>query len=128
VIAVLLAAFSGAALVLAAVGVYGVMAYSVSRRTREIGVRMAVGATPAAVLRLVLRDGSLLVAGGIVAGLAAAAAVTRLLGEFLYEVGALDPWTFVATALMLAAIGLFACWLPARRGTRIEPTEALRAE
>jgi putative ABC transport system permease protein len=128
VIAVLLAAFSGAALVLAAVGVYGVMAYSVSRRTREIGLRMAVGATPAAVLRLVLRDGSLLVAGGIAAGLAAAAAVTRLLGEFLYEVGALDPATLVATALILAAIGLFACWLPARRGTRIEPTEALRAE
>jgi putative ABC transport system permease protein len=128
VIAVLLAAFSGAALVLAAVGVYGVMAYSVSRRTREIGVRMAVGATPAAVLLLVLRDGSVLVAGGIAAGLVLAAAITRLLGGFLYDVSAFDPATFVATALLLAAIGLLATLLPARRGTRIDPTEALRSE
>jgi putative ABC transport system permease protein len=128
VIATLLAAFSGAALLLAAVGVYGVMAYSVSRRTREIGVRMAVGATPAAVLWLVLRDGSLLVGGGIAAGLVLTAAVTRLLREFLYDVGAFDPATFATTALLLAAIGMLASLLPARRGTRIDPTEALRVD
>jgi predicted permease len=127
-VSVLLAAFALMALVLAGVGVYGVMAYSVSQRTHEIGVRMALGATAQAVFRLVLGQALKLVTIGVVVGLAAAAGLTRLLETLLYETRPLDPWTFGVTALLLMLVAALASYVPARRGTRIAPVEALRAE
>lgn len=128
VIAVLLTVFSGIALVLAAVGVYGVMAYSVAQRTQEIGVRMALGATPESVFRLVLGQALRLVACGVVLGVLAASVLTRLLEALLYDTPALDPWTFGVTTLVLVLVATIASYVPARRGTRIAPVEALRAE
>jgi putative ABC transport system permease protein len=128
VVAVLLAVFALMALVLAAVGVYGVMAYSVAQRTQEIGVRMALGATPESVFRLVLAQALSLVAIGVAAGLIAASLLTRLLETLLYQTETLDPWTFGTTALILMLVATFASYLPARRGTRVAPVEALRAE
>jgi putative ABC transport system permease protein len=128
VVAVLLTAFAVMALALAAVGVYGVMAYSVTQRTQEIGVRMALGATPQSVLELVLGEALRLVAVGVVAGLAVAAALTRVLATMLYETKPLDPATFVVTAFVLTLVATLASFIPARRGTRIAPVEALRAE
>ena len=127
-VSTLLTAFALVALVLAGVGVYGVMAYSVSQRTQEIGVRMALGATPESVFRMVLGQALRLVALGVVAGLIAAAALTRLLHTLLFQTGPLDALTFAATALILIAVATLASFVPARRGTRITPTEALRAE
>ena len=127
-ISVLLTAFALIALVLAGVGVYGVMAYSVSQRTQEIGVRMALGATAQSVFRLVLGQALRLVVVGVVAGLIAAGALTRLLDTLLFQTEALDPLTFAATVCVLVAVATFASYIPARRGTRIMPTEALRAE
>jgi predicted permease len=124
--AVLLAIFGLLALLLAAVGLYGLMSYSVARRTREIGIRMALGAGTGNVLRLVLKDGMMLVGSGIVAGLIGAAAVTRLLASFLYGVSPLDAVTFVAIPLTLALVALLANYLPARRATKVDPMEALR--
>jgi putative ABC transport system permease protein len=127
---VLLAAFAGIALLLAAIGIFGVMAHAVGQRTREIGIRMAIGAPPALVRRMVLRDGMILVVLGLVLGLAGAAALntllSRTLGGVLYQVHALDPWTFAAVALVIAAVGGLACWIPASRATRIDPTLAMR--
>ncbi len=127
---VLLAAFGGIALLLAAIGIFGVMAHAVGQRTREIGIRMAIGAPPALVRRMVLRDGMILVALGLVLGLAAAAlvntAIAHLLGGVLFQVDALDPWTFAAVAIVIAAVGALACWIPAARATRIDPTLAMR--
>jgi putative ABC transport system permease protein len=128
VIAVLLAAFALMALVLAAVGVYGVMAYSVAQRTREIGVRMALGATTESVLGLVLRQAIRLILVGVAAGLIAAAGLTRVLATLLYDIDALDPLTFGGTAVLLTGVAALASYLPARRGTRIAPIEALRVE
>jgi putative ABC transport system permease protein len=128
VVAVLLTVFALMAIVLAGVGVYGVMAYSVGQRTQEIGVRMALGATPQSVFRLVLGQGLCLVIVGVVAGLIAASALTRLLGTLLYETDALDPWTFGLTALLLILVATLASYVPARRGTRVAPVEALRME
>jgi ABC-type antimicrobial peptide transport system permease subunit len=125
---VLLTAFALLALVLAGVGVYGVMAYSVARRTQEIGVRMALGATPQSVFRMVLRQALTLVGIGVVIGLFAAGALTRLLQTLLFETEPVDVWTFGATALVLVAVAALASYVPARRGTRIAPVEALRAE
>ena len=125
-ISVLVGAFALVALVLAAVGVYGVMAYSVRERTQEIGVRMALGATSASVLRLVLGHALRLVSIGIVAGLIAAGALTRLIGRLLFGVQPLDPWTFAATAVTLLAIAAVASYVPARRGMRMAPVDALR--
>jgi putative ABC transport system permease protein len=126
--ATLLTVFALMALTLAAVGVYGVMAYSVGQRTQEIGVRMALGATPGAVFRLVLGQAMRLVVGGIVAGVIAAAVLTRSLGTLLYRTEPLDPWTFAATGIILTFVATLACYVPARRGTRIAPVDALRAD
>jgi ABC-type antimicrobial peptide transport system permease subunit len=125
---VLLTAFALLALVLAGVGVYGVIAYSVSQRTQEIGVRMALGATVDSVFRLILGQALKLVVAGIVAGLVAAGLLTRVLETLLFETEPLDPVTFAATALVLMVVATFASYVPARRGTRIAPTEALRME
>jgi putative ABC transport system permease protein len=127
-VSVLLTSFALIALVLAGVGVYGVMAYSVSQRTQEIGVRMALGATVASVFRLVLGQALKLVIIGVVAGLIAAAMLTRLLETLLFETEPLDPATFALTAVVLMIVATFASYVPARRGTRIAPTDALRTE
>ena len=125
-ISVLLGVFALVALLLAAVGVYGVMAYSVRERTQEIGVRMALGVTKASVLRLMLGQALRLAFIGIAAGLVAAGALTRLLGQLLFEVEPLDPWTFAATALVLLVVATVASYVPARRGMRMAPLDALR--
>jgi predicted permease len=124
----LLAAFSTVALVLSGVGLYGVIAYSVSQRTREIGVRVALGAEPRAVTGLVMGSALRLALAGVAIGAAAAAASTRVLESMLYGVSASDPATFAAIALLVGAIALVAAWVPARRALRVDPTEALRAE
>jgi ABC-type antimicrobial peptide transport system permease subunit len=128
IVAVLLTVFAVMALALAAVGVYGVMAYSVAQRTQEIGVRMALGATTESVFGMVIGDALRLVGIGIVAGLVCAAALTRLLTTLLYDTEPFDPVTFIATAVLLTIVAMLASFVPARRGTRIPPNQALRAE
>ena len=128
VVAVLLAAFALMALALAAVGVYGVMAYSVAQRTREIGVRMALGASPGSVLRLVMAQAVRLVLAGVAAGLIAAAALTPLLATLLYETHPLDPAAFAGTGVVLLLVATLASYIPARRSTRIAPVDALRGD
>jgi putative ABC transport system permease protein len=125
---ILISVFSAVALMLAAIGTYGVMAYSVARRTREIGVRMALGARPADVLGMVLRQGGALVAVAIVLGVAGALATNRLLAQQLFEISAADPLALSAGAAMLSAFALLACYIPARRAMRIHPIEALRQD
>ncbi|MGH7571211.1 MAG: ABC transporter permease [Gemmatimonadota bacterium] len=124
----LLAAFAGLALVLGAVGIYGVIAYAVSQRTREIGVRIALGAGKGRVLSLIVRQGLAIALVGIVIGLAAAFMATRVLGSVLYGVSATDPITFAGVTLMLALVALLASWIPARRAARVDPMVALRSE
>jgi predicted permease len=124
----LIGVFAGSALLLAAVGIYGVMAYWVARRRREIGVRIALGAVPVDVLRLVLSHGSWTIAAGLVIGLAGSLALTRTMESLLFGVSAADPVTFAGVALLLAAIGLLACYIPARRAMKVDPLVALRYE
>jgi putative ABC transport system permease protein len=126
--AVLLGVFAGIAVALAAIGIYGVMAYSVAQRTREIGIRMALGAQRAQVVRLVLGQGVALTAIGTIAGLCTAAAITRYLQGMLFGLTPLDPSTFAAVALLFSAVALVASYVPARHATRVDPLVALRGD
>jgi len=124
-----LASFFGMlALLLACLGLYGLLSYEVTRRTREIGIRMAVGARSHNVVRLVLGKALVLITVGAMAGIAAALGVTRLLTSFLYGVKAGDPITLLAVAALLALVALAACYIPARRATKVDPLVALRYE
>jgi putative ABC transport system permease protein len=123
-----LAAFALAALVLAAIGVHGVFSYTVAQRTREIGIRVALGADLARVRRLVLGDGAQLTALGVGIGILGAVALSGAMRSLLFGVGAYDPVTFAGVAALLTLVALLACWFPARRAARVDPTEALRAE
>jgi ABC-type antimicrobial peptide transport system permease subunit len=120
--------FSAIALLLAAIGLYGVMAYTVAQRTREIGIRIALGAGVGRVIRLVLHDGLKLVVLGVLLGGAAGVGAARLIAAQLYSTSQNDPLVFVLVAVVLTGAALLACWLPAHRATRVNPTEALRAE
>jgi predicted permease len=124
----LLAGFGGLALLLAAIGTYGVMAYSVSQRTQEIGIRMALGAQRGDVLRLILGNGMAMVLAGVVVGLGATVIFTRSISTLLYGIGNFDALSFVAAAVVLIAVALVACWLPARHAMRVDPIVALRYE
>jgi predicted permease len=124
----LLTIFAGAALLLAAIGLYGVISYSVAQRTRELGIRIALGAQRSDVLRLVLRQGMTLVAAGVIFGIAASLGLTRLMATLLYGVSATDPITFFLLSAALVFVAFIACWLPARRASAVDPIVALHAE
>ncbi|MGH7575412.1 MAG: FtsX-like permease family protein [Longimicrobiales bacterium] len=124
---VVLAAFAGLALLMAAVGLYGVLAFSVAERTREIGIRVALGADSGDVLGLVVGRGLALAGAGTAIGLAAALALTRLLSGLLFDVTPGDPVTFADIAVLLLAVATLATWLPARRAAALDPVEALRS-
>ena len=123
---ILLAVFAALALVLASIGIYGVISYIAGQRAHEIGLRMALGAQRSHVLKIVLGQGARLAFLGVVIGLAAAAGLTRLMTAILYGVSATDPLTFSAVAIVLTLVALVACYIPARRAVRIDPMVALR--
>ena len=124
----LLGVFGGIALVLATVGIYGVMVHAVSHRTNEIGVRMALGASRSQVLRLLIRRGMLLTAIGLIVGVAGSLALTRIIANFLWGVTPTDPLTFGVVIVLLSMIALVACYIPARRASSVDPMVALRHE
>ena len=124
----LLAIFAGAALLLAAIGVYGLMAYSVEQRTREIGIQLALGADSDDVRNMIVRQGMGVALVGVAIGLASAFGLTRIVASFLFGVTARDPVVFVAVPLLLSAVALIGVWLPARRAARVDPVIALRTE
>ena len=126
--AALLVVFGLLSLLLAVIGIYGVMSYSVNQRTRELGLRMALGADPSEVVRLVVKQGALLAAGGIAIGLALSFAATRLVSNLLFDVPARDPLIFVGIPLLLGVAALIASAQPAWRASRVDPTVALRNE
>jgi len=128
VAATVLGVFGFVALMLAAIGIYGVTSYSVAQRTREIGIRMALGAQLGDVLKLILTHGVRLTVLGVFLGLIGAYLLTRAITSVLYGVSATDPLTFVFVSLLLIAVALVACYLPARRATKVDPLEALRYE
>ena len=120
--------FAGLALLLATVGIYGVLTASVSQRTRELGIRMALGATARDVGRLIVRQGLKLVLSGIVIGVVSALALQRVIGKLLFGISPTDPLTFTVIAFLLIGVALLACWIPARRATKVDPLTALRSE
>ena len=126
--AALFSVFGALALGLAVVGLYGVKAYSVARRTREIGIRMALGAQAGAVLRMIMRESAVMLISGVAIGLLLAVATAKILSGILYGIGALDPVAFTVAPLVLTAAALVATWLPARRATKVDPMRALHAE
>jgi len=125
---ILLAAFAAIALLLSALGIYGVTAYSVAQRTREIGIRMALGAQEKEVFALLLRQSVVLVVFGVALGVATSAALTRFLASMLFGVRPSDPATFVSVVFLLVGVAALACWIPARRAMRVDPMVALRYE
>ena len=127
-LAVILGTFAALAVTLAGLGLYGVLSFLVARRTREIGIRMALGAEGSSVLGMVLRQGGALAVLGLVIGVAGSLGLTRLLATQLYEVSTTDPGTFVIAPLLLALVAIAACYLPARRATRVDPVTALRED
>jgi ABC-type antimicrobial peptide transport system permease subunit len=125
---ILLGVFAGLATLLACVGIYGVISYIAGQRTHEIGIRMALGAGPANVLRMMLGEAGKMALIGVGIGLVAALGLTHLMSKMLFGVSAQDPVTFVVVALVLAAVAIAACYIPARRATRVDPMVALRYE
>jgi putative ABC transport system permease protein len=125
---ILLALFSTLALVLAAIGIYGVISYSVAQRTHEIGIRMALGAQKTDVLRMIMAQGAKIAGAGVAIGIAASFGLTRLLAKLLFSVSAADPLTFAAVAILLIVVAMLACYIPARRTLRVDPMIALRYE
>jgi ABC-type antimicrobial peptide transport system permease subunit len=124
----LLEVFAGAALLLTAIGIYGTLSYWVVQRTRELGIRRALGAQTRNLLSLVVGKGMLLTAGGIIVGTAGAIGLTRVLQKLLFQISPTDPLTFVAVAAVVSGLTIVACYVPARRAARIEPMKALRSE
>jgi ABC-type transport system, involved in lipoprotein release, permease component len=124
----LLSIFAGVALILTAIGIYGVLAYSVAQRTSEIGIRIALGAGKSSIFRLIVGQAMTLVGISLLLGLAGAFAATRLLNSLLFGVGASDPGTFAGIVLLVSIVAFIAAWLPARRATRVDPIIALRTE
>src|SRR5262249_31879649 len=124
----LLAIFAAIALLVASVGVYGLLTHAVTRRTGEIGIRVALGGPPKSVMRLLIGQGMKLIATGLVIGLLASPGLTRLMNDLLYGVSPSDPLTLASVILLLAAVGWVACWIPARRALAIGPAAALRCE